>query len=259
MDDSIMRLETELYELGFSKLEENGFIGKVPFKGEYKNTRIDVEIVVEGYPFKQPKIILKSINGDVDLYKIMPHSWRHIDECSCANSTISVFYICCLHNWTAKTEAHGRFVYERIFDWLKCNVDGEWNVSDDLPSYRIIPQFSFNTAYISNQLLDRVTKKDVPNNFGVKVYHERWQFKDGAKSKRNENSEGYDFDSINFNVKNSFYIAMEFDEKFKNFIGLKNLDKKSTSNGLYFRITEGKFKTIYQLIDLIKKKLMKSR
>ncbi|MER2006795.1 MAG: ThiF family adenylyltransferase [Psychrobacillus sp.] len=256
MGDSIIRLETELYELGFSKLEENRFLGKVPYKAEYKNTCIDVEIIVDGYPFKQPKIILKSINGDLNIYKVMPHSWRHIDECSWANPTMSVFYICCLHNWSAKAEAHGRFIYQRIFDWLKCNVEGEWNVSDDLPSYRIIPQisFAFNTAYISNQLLDRVTEKDVPNYFGVKVYHERWQFKDGAKSKRNENSEGYDFNSINFNVKNSFYIAMEVDDKFNDFIRLKELDKKSISNGLYFRITEDKFKTIYQLIELIRKK-----
>lgn len=254
MVNSIQRLGTELFELGFSKLEENRFLGKIPFNKVYKGIYIDVEISTEGFPIKQPKIILKSINGNSELYKIMPHSWRHIDEFSWANSTISVFYICCLHNWSAKTEANGRFIYERIFDWLKYNVDGEWNVSDDLPSYRIIPQFSFNTAYISNQLLNRVTEKDVPINFGVKVYHERWQFISGAKSKKNENSEVYDFGSIDFNVKNSFYIAMEVDGKFRGFIGLKNLDKKSISNGLYFRITEDKFKTIYQLIDLIRKK-----
>lgn len=254
MDNNIQKLGTELFKLGFSKLEENRFLGKIPFNNVYKGIYIDVEISTEGFPIKQPKIILKSINGNSELYKIMPHSWRHIDESSWSNSTISVFYICCLHNWSAKTEANGHFIYERIFDWLKCNVDGEWNVSDDLPSYRIIPQFSFNTAYISNQLLNRVTEKDVPNNFGVKVYHERWQFIGGAKSKKNENSEVYDFGSIDFNVKNSFYISMEVDEKYRNFIGLKNLDKKSISNGLYFRITEDKFKTIYQLIDLIRKK-----
>lgn len=254
MDNNIKKVETELFELGFSKLEENRFSGKIPFNNTYKGNYIDVEIFTEGFPIQQPKIILKSINGNSDLYKIMPHTWRHIDEFSWANSMSSVFYVCCLHNWTAKTEANGCFIYERIFDWFKCNVDGEWNVSEDLPSYRIIPQFSFNTAYISNQLLNKVTEKDVPKKFSVKVYHNRWQFIGGSKSKRNESSEVYDFGSIDFNVKNSFYITMEVDEKFRNFIGLKNLDKKSISNGLYFRIKEDKFKTTYQLIDLIKKR-----
>lgn len=254
MDNSIQKLGTELFELGFSKLEENRFLGKVPFKDVYKGTYIDIEISTEGYPIRQPKIILKSINGNSELYKIMPHSWRHIDESLWSNSTISVFYICCLHNWTAKSEANGHFIYERIFDWLKCNVNGEWNVSDDLPSYRIIPQFSFNTAYLSNQLLNRVTEEDVPNYFEVKVYHNRWQFKDGAIAKKNENSEGYDFSSIDFNVKNSFFVTMEVNKKFVSFIKGKNLDEKSISKGFYFRIKDNKFKTIYQLIELIRKK-----
>src|SRR5690606_37484532 len=132
MVNQLEQIKAELLELGFYFSGENIAEGRVPQNGDECGYYITVEISLDGFPLKQPLIRLLNINGNNELYKVIPSNWRHVDEYLFDSPLDSKFYICCLHNWSGKMEYDGIFIYQRILVWLKSNVSSHWEVKEDL-------------------------------------------------------------------------------------------------------------------------------
>lgn len=252
MDKQLKKVKAELQELGFSFTEENIAVGRVPYNGEVNGFYIDVNILINDYPLKQPSIILKSINGNSDLYKILPTHWRHIDELLIGNPKKSIFYICCLHNWSAKSEYNGEYIYQRIIEWLQSNVNSKWKEDEDLVSWRILPQYTELIMYLPKGFLEQFSNIELNKLFHIDVSHTTFEFKNGKKASSKNRGETYDYNGIDFNKPYLFFPNVN--DKRINLLKTFLLEKKHSQSTLFLaRLPSNfSFKTLYQLIQTLR-------
>src|SRR5690606_17659656 len=131
-------------------------------------------------PLKQPLIRLLNINGNNELYKVIPSNWRHVDEYLFDSPLDSKFYICCLHNWSGKMEYDGIFIYQRILVWLKSNVSSHWEVKEDLVSWRVLPQYSQMEIYLPKGFLKQFENIKIKTLYNTNINHSPFLLKNGT-------------------------------------------------------------------------------
>lgn len=204
MDEKNFELERDRFAkdlslLGFSCVDDNIYIGKVVKKNCTSEYYIDVNIDFSNYPLKQPKIILKSINGNKNIYECIPSSWRHLDEYSGATPSKSVFYICCLHNWAMKEKFDAKYIYNRIQIWLECNLKKEWDSKEDLRSWRVIPQFSDLKLYLTKEFIKDLYNKSSDEYFYEgELIHNVYRFTNGNTAVSKNLGNKYNLEDISF-------------------------------------------------------------
>lgn len=253
MENDNQNLKEELKELGFSFISDSKVKGRIPQNGNVKNYFIDVEIDLEDFPLKKPSVRLLSINGNENLYEIIPPHWRHLDELINENMdpTSSTFHICCLHNWSAKIEYNGRFIYKRILDWLISNVNKEWDSEEDLPSWRIFPQYKFSKLYLTKDFVNKISKLGQFKSevCECRVLHSYYVFKDGSKASGKKVGNDYSIKDIDFK-KQYFYFPEN--STFKKILEIKLNNKCIVSRFIIIRLRISSFKTSYQLLEIIR-------
>ncbi len=256
MDSQLMRVKAELQELGFCFSGENIAVGRVPQNGLENGYYINVEISIEDYPLKQPSIKLISINGNNNLYKDIPTNWRHIDEFLINHPKKSQFFICCLHNWSAKIEYNGKFIYQRILDWLTSNVDKNWKKEEDLISWRILPQYTQLVMYLPKGFLKHIESIEFKKLHTISICHSPFKFKNGKEASTKKRGETYEYKSIDYN--NPYFFFTDFNgDKSYNMLKQFQLPNKHSLSTLYLvRLPRSfSFKTHYQLIQTLKHNL----
>lgn len=251
--DNKSTVKTELIELGFYFQDEVTAIGNISYIDSETTQIIRIEISLKGYPINQPGIKLLSINGKEDLYRSIPKQWRHLDELVKSYTIESDFYICCLHNWSARSSNNGHFIYDRILSWLKSNVTEEWLKEEDLQGWRILPQNSGSTIYLSKDYIKEVEKAEPKKLYKMEVNHHPFIFNNSNKASRNKRGNLYPYGIINLEKFYAFFPSIsskvEF-HKLKNYILPKDF---STSTAFFVRIPKiTKFKTTYQLIEYLR-------
>jgi hypothetical protein len=258
MDKDFSKVEAELIALGFQYLTGEKMIGRVPSKGSINGIYIWVEIKLEDFPVKQPVITLKKINEKETLYKDIPKNWRHIDEFLWGEDPKrSSFHVCCLHNWRAKKEYDGRFIYERIESWLASNTTGTWSIEEDLATWRILPQFSLSQIYLTTDFLKTISGLKVNTLYQYPFLHSRYLMVNGGEA-RKENGTHYTTDEINFR-KLYYYLPEGEDVKFKKVKLLHPNKEWMKSTFFILKLASNiKFKTLYQLIEHIRCNYKKS-
>lgn len=253
MDNQLEKIKAELLELGFYFSKENVAEGRVPQNGEECGFYITVSISFEGFPLKQPLIRLLNIKGDNELYKVIPPSWRHVDENFTDSPLTSQFLLCCLHNWSAKMEYNGNFIYQRILDWLKSNVYNHWEVNEDLVSWRILPQYSQMTIYLPKGFLMHLKDIKTKTIYNTNVDHSPFLLKNGSVASAKKRGETYDYNIVDFTKPSVFFPVYNGDKAYNT---LKNilLPKVYSSSTMYLvRLPRNfAFKTSYQLIQSLK-------
>lgn len=251
--DNKTTVKTELIELGFYFQDEITAIGNISYTDSEINQIIRVEISLKGYPINQPRIKLLEINGKEDLYRCIPKHWRHLDELVKSYTIESEFYICCLHNWSARSSNNGQFIYSRILSWLKSNVTEEWLKEEDLQGWRILPQNSGSTIYLSNEYIKEVEKAESKKLYKMEVNHHPFILNNSNKASSKKRGNLYPYGIINLEKFYAFFPSLskkvEF-HKLKNYILPKDF---STSTAFFVRIPRiTKFKTTYQLIEYLR-------
>lgn len=256
MDKQLIGVKAELKELGFYFSKEYIAVGRVPQKGYENGYYIDVEISLEGFPLKQPSIKLISINGDGEIFKVMPATWRHIDELLIDNPKKSIFFICCLHNWSAKIEYSGKFIYQRILDWLKSNVNQDWKKEEDLISWRILPQFTQLVMYMPKGFIEQCERIEPKKLYSTTVNHTPFLFKNGKEASTKKRGETYTYENIDSN-KPYFFFPDSSEDRGINILKQLLLQKKQSKSTLYLvRLPRSfSFKTFYQLIQSLRHNL----
>lgn len=247
--------KAEFVDLGFIFIDEVTATGRIPASGDISGWFIEVEISLNGYPLKGPKIQLLSIKGNNSLYKCIPRRWRHLDEqFMSGDPKQSNFYVCCLHNWSAKQDYNGSFIYSRLIDWLECNVKEQWRSDDDLISWRIIPQITNGIVYLSNEFLLEYSKIDALEIFNCTFEHSQYEImKKGAKSKSGTD---FAYNSITFPeafVKPYFYFEdrdIDQNHRLQKNIVLRDGSLKSVFNVIRLP-RHFSFKTMYQLTQTL--------
>lgn len=253
MDKQLIGVKAELQELGFCFSEENIAVGRVPRNGKENGYYIDVEISLEDYPLKQPSIKLISINGDSDLHKVIPANWRHIDEFLIDNPKKSNFLICCLHNWSAKIEYNGNYIYQRILDWLQSNVNQDWKKEEDLVSWRILPQFTQLVMYLPKGFINHFESIEIKKLYKTTVDHTPFLFKNGKEASTKKRGETYEYESIDSNKPYFFFPDFNEDSSFNILKQFRLPNKHSKSTLFLVRLPKGfSFKTLYQLIQTLR-------
>ena len=253
MDKQISDVKTELEKLGFHFPKENIAVGRVPQDSDISGFFIKVEINLDNFPIKQPSIKLISINDKEDLYKSIPVHWRHVDEFVGSNPKNSQFHICCLHNWSAKQEYNGVFIYQRILDWLKSNIDEKWNPEEDLITWRILPQFSQAVIYIPQTFIKELEKSEVRTLFEVDICHQPFTFKTGAQASLKNRGETYSYSQIDYNQSYHFFPEIKGDVEHVLLKDLMIKEKHSKSRLHIIRLpSRSAFKTFYQLLIYIR-------
>lgn len=250
--------KAEFETFGFSFVSDNTVRGRVPQQGDIDGVSIDVEISLKDFPIKQPTIRLLGINNKTDLYKDMPRLWRHIDEIMVSNDPKeSQFNICCLHNWSSKPEYNFQFIYERILDWLNCNVKNEWKSEDDLQSWRILPQYSSCIIFLSQTFIAEFEKIKLQHFFECSIEHSIYNLNTGASASMKKMGNDYKYSDIQFpNLgEDSVYsfFPSNSQDKYENEIKkycLSDGHMKSKFNVIRLpkRFT---FKTTYQLMQCL--------
>ncbi|MFS0788784.1 hypothetical protein ABC345_20685 [Shouchella sp. 1P09AA] len=246
MDNYFSTLEADFTQIGFKKVRDNKFQGRVPKEGDINGNYINVSINTTHLPFKAPNIELISFIESNKLFRDIPKHWKHIDEWGKTdNPKESSFIICCLHNWIAKPEHDAKFIYQRIFSWLKNNVNNTWPVEDDLLGWRLTPQMSQSNIILTKDIFSGLTTKKV---FTIKVVHSSYIHKNGKKS-RKEVGTDFSLEDIDFE-KTYTYIPLVND---KMLIKLKAIlfgnNKIMTSNFITIKLPSSfSFTTFYQLL-----------
>lgn len=246
------QVKAELSELGFNFISTSKCIGQVPRDGDILGFNIDVEIDIAGFPLKKPTIRLIAINKDEQIYKVIPPDWRHIDELMINNdykSTLNL--ICCLHNWRAKLEYDGRYIYERVCNWLEANVHGNWPEDEDLYSWRLTPQFSIATLYLTENIVDYFGALEPGKFHSVHLIHSKYNFSGGTASGNKLGNE-YMLNNIKFNRPYSFIpeirkMSTKEQQVFTNLVQ----DPMESACYVLRLLSHFKFKSIYQLLRLI--------
>ncbi|MFS0882207.1 ThiF family adenylyltransferase [Metabacillus niabensis] len=253
MVNQLEQIKAELLELGFYFSEENTAVGRVPQNGEECGYYITVEVLLEGFPLKQPLIRLQDINGNNELYRVIPSSWRHVDESLFESPITSHFYICCLHNWTAKIEYDGSFIYQRILDWLKSNVSNRWDVREDLVSWRISPQYSQMTIYLPKGFLKHFKDIKPKTLYNIDVHHSPFLLKNGTVASTKKRGETYDYNIVDFTKSCVFFPEFNGDKAYNTLKNLQLTKAYSSSTMFLVRLPRNfAFKTLYQLIQSLK-------
>jgi len=247
------QLEVEFKELGFAFINETTVEGRVPFTEDINGFYIWVQINLSGYPVNQPSIKLVSICDDKELYKAIPPHWRHVDEFILEmDPTSSSFYICCLHNWSAKPEYNAKFIYGRIYDWLCSNVNGQWDEEDDLPTWRILPQFSDSFIFLDKEFLDQLYKLEPKKIHKIEVAHSYYTFNSGKNSASgSKKGNDYPLNDIDFTFKQGTEFYYFFPKTNGVLFKLRLMKLKKdylTSDVAVVKIPRYSFKTFYQLL-----------
>lgn len=254
MDKQRQMAEAELLQLGFSFINENTLSGRVPQDGDVHGVYIQVEISLTGFPIKQPEVRLNSINDDSELYKSVPKTWRHLDEFIFSSDPKSTkFYICSMHNWSARSDRGGKFIYERILSWLQSNVTNNWNVDEDLPTWRIIPQFSNAIMYLPDYFLQELRKEEAKTFFSMTAFHTPYVFTSGGEASGKKEGNSYPINEISFQ-KRIYYFFPESPKEhpFTHLMKAKLGDAFISSKLLLVRLPGNYlFKTLYQLLKTI--------
>lgn len=253
MDNQLEQMKAELIKLGFSFSEQNIAKGRVPQNGKECGFYITVEISLEEFPLKQPLIRLLNINGNNELYKAIPSSWRHIDESLFGSPKASQFYVCCLHNWSAKSQYDGNYVYKRILEWLSSNVSNQWELEEDLVSWRILPQSSQMTIYLPKGFLKHFEDIKLKTLYKTNVNHSPFMLKDGTEASTKKRGETYEYNILHLTKPCVFFPEFSGDMAYNTIKNL-HLTKKNSSSTLYLiRLPRYfAFKTMYQLIKSLK-------
>lgn len=190
------RFEADFLQLGFELIGQDIIKGRIPNDNDVKDIYIEVEIEYSGYPLTQPNIELKSINGNSELNKAMPIEWRHIDESVNNYPLKSKFYICCLHNWSMNEEYNALFVYDRILAWLKSNVNKHWDIGEDLPSWRVLPQPSDMVLVTTESFVQSMAQMKEDTYKHLALFHVCYSFQGGAKAKPHNLGNKYELKNI---------------------------------------------------------------
>ncbi|KQX67243.1 MULTISPECIES: hypothetical protein [unclassified Paenibacillus] len=249
--------QAEFQALGFSFISNEIVKGRIPKEGDIEGNYIQVEIHLLDFPIKQPPIKVLSINGKSNLYKDMPRSWRHIDEkVLSTNPKESEFYICSLHNWSAKTKFGVQFIYDRILDWFISNVNNEWSKDDDLLSWRILPQFSNSYLYLSQEFIQGFKEIEVTKLYEVSFVHSTYLLANGITATSKKKGTDYDYKVIRFpSYFEEPYYFFEKESRHLLTTNIKNNfidDKSLDSNFTVIRLpSHFKFKTTYQLLQTL--------
>ncbi|MDI4643480.1 hypothetical protein [Cohnella hashimotonis] len=253
MGNMIEATIAELQTLGFV-LSGSVFEGRVPAKGDIDGMYITVGISLQGYPYKQPNIRLLKIKEESELYRVIPKTWRHIDEWLITlDSRDSQFYICCLHNWNAKDAYKGKFIYLRILEWLRSNVMRKWKVDEDLPSWRILPQLSSKTLFIDEKALVELQKHEPKTIYTGTMYHQPYKMHSLKKRKQIVDGSECLLSEISQDDTRHYFSFINAGERLSQ-IGSQYLTKTNvqTSKLRFIRLPAAyQFKTIYQLLQTI--------
>lgn len=228
--------------------------GKIPQHGDVQGTFINVEVVFDDFPIIQPRVRLVSINAQEELYNYVPQTWRHLDEFNNSlNATQSTFYICALHNWSANPARNGNFIYYRILSWLESNVSGVWNEDEDLPTRRIIPQFSNAILYLPESFLDHLKEEETKTIFSMDVSHTTYTFISGAVATKKKKGNEYDLEQIKFEKRYFFFPSVHEGNAFTHLTKMKLGTERTSSKLLIVRLPGNYvFKTFYQLLISIR-------
>lgn len=253
MDKQRQMAEAELLQLGFSFIKENTLTGRVPQDGDVHGVYIQVEISLTEFPIKQPTVRLISINDDSELYKSVPITWRHLDEFIFSSDPKNTeFYICCMHNWSARSDRGGKFIYERILSWLQSNVTNIWNVDEDLPTWRIIPQFSNAIMYLPDYLLQELRKGEAKTFFSMTAFHTPYVFNSGKEAAGKKIGNSYPLNEISFDKRMYFFFpASSIEEHPFTRLMKGKLGNSFISSTILLVRLPGNFKTLYQLLKTI--------
>jgi len=253
MDEQFQTVKAELTELGFYFIDDSKAIGNVPHTGTIEDQVIKVEINLEQYPINQPRIKLLNINGKEDLYRSISNEWRHLDEHVASNPKQSEFYICCLHNWSAKSTQNGSFIYSRILSWFVSNIKQEWVLEEDLPSRRILPQFSSSVLYLPKSFLKDAEKTKSKTMYKMDLEHDPFIFKNKSQASTSKRGDFYEYNQIDYTNHYKFFLDMPHEAEFNKLKRLI-LSKKYSKSTLFFtRIPRTKkFKTSFQLLEYLK-------
>lgn len=247
----------EFESLGFSCVNESVFQGRIPQEYDIGGFYINVEIFMHDYPLRQPSIRLISIQDNHELYKKIPKSWRHIDEwMMTTNPKESYFHICCLHNWSASSKNNVNFIYTRLIDWLKNNVNEDWKAEDDLPGWRILPQISNSCLYLEKNFVNEIESIEKLSLYEFSTVHSLYKLKNGKFSSANKKGTDYNYENIIFPTRVEepyYYFEENYQDDKSEYIKNSIINKKnlvSKFNVIRMPITF-KFKTTFQLMQSI--------
>lgn len=249
--DNLSKIKAEFIQLGFDLIEENVISGEISCVMESGKVAIRVEIDLDGFPIKQPRIKLISINNDENLYKIVPKHWRHLDETIKNKLSDSEFYICCLHNWSAKQSNDANFIYERLVNWLNSNMNEDWNREEDLIGWRVFPKRYNSVLYVSNQFITTIEKYEVKKVYPILLAHDSYNSKNKSAVKKNWNE--YSFEQIDQSVVYRYLTANNNEKEFEIFKEQMISKKTGFSKAYFIKVPNiVKFKTTFQLFEYLR-------
>jgi|Wag4MinimDraft_11_1082651.scaffolds.fasta_scaffold01502_3 hypothetical protein len=254
-----------LETLGFTCIEKDKYRGKIPKEETINNYYIDVILDLTHYPFKSPAVILKSINGNENIYKRILSGWRHIDEAIKTTPSNSIFYVCCFHNWRMKEKFDAKYIYDRIYNWLKSNVNEHWDPEEDARSYRVIPQGSALKIYLTESLIDEMHSETPDNSvLEAELFHNPYKFKESnSKASTKNHGNKYKIEDISFcyaegDINSQYHFFPQINPKIeiiKRQLFHRLSEKEQCSKCLIIKMnrTESQtFKSIYQLLAKLK-------
>jgi hypothetical protein len=251
-----LSLKAELVELGFSFIDENNAIGRIPQNGDIDGIWINIEINIHNYPSNSPNIKMTGYKERNDLYRCIPKTWRHLDEFIVGNDiTQSEFRICSLHNWTANPSYTGKFIYDRLLDWLQSNIANKWNEDDDITGWRIIWQPTNCLLYVDEKLMKEVRERKTLTLFKQKIEHRPYKLSGRGSTNSNKLGNEYRFETIDFTGENDDYLFYQSTAQNDPISYIKSfkLPKKTMFSDLHLIRLPGhfQFKTLYQLVKSI--------
>ena len=247
----ITTILAEFIELGFTNEGTHIVRGRVPSISSVNGIYIDVEINLEDFPFQQPSVRLVSINGDNELYKIIPKDWKHLDELVYSNNLKKNLYvICCLHNWKAHRDYNGIFIYNRILNWLESNTNGAWEKDGEVQGWRMTPQLTLPSVYLSETITKQIRSKSIHR---LRMLHDLYEFINRGIISGSKVGTDYVLKDINFN-KNYKYFPYIKDQYFNKLSSLNlKMGKTTFSEFIVIRLPKGySFNTYYQLLMTIR-------
>ncbi|NLG80280.1 MAG: hypothetical protein GX492_10755 [Firmicutes bacterium] len=188
----------QLQELGFTRVEDDLYQGRVPAEGTVDGWYIDIQIHCKDYPISAPRVELKGINGDSEVFRCVPPRWRHLDEQIGYRPAESRFWVCCLHNWFMNSEFDARYIYNRIEDWLSSNVTQSWAPGEDAPAWRLAPQLSDFALFVTETLVSDICSNSPRDIHLWRLAHDRYVFRSGSTAANPKKNPGnkYDLEQI---------------------------------------------------------------
>lgn len=241
--DNLSQVKAELKELGFSLVNEEKMVGRVPKGGDLNGWFIEVEITLTNFPFSSPNIFLKSVNNNENLYEVIPDHWKHLDELVYSEDIEdSLFLVCCLHNWRANDVYNGEFIYSRILNWLQSNCENNWEEGSEVQGWRMTPHISTSKIYLAYDFAKEVKAKALGT---IKVKQSIYTLKSGGKVSGKKEGTAYSLEEIDFAQSYSFYPNFNFTERLSRIRQEEYIDTEFIT----LRLPQSyKFTTFYQLL-----------